>query len=101
MEFQGVNYKVHPGVVAIKVGTVPLLVATRGSWETCKHSLRLNASAMFVWRYLEKGKPLDTIVSFWASMQHKPKDDVMIIISELLQKFIDAGFLIPSEGAID
>lgn len=96
MEFQGVNYKVHPGIVLIKVGTVPLLVATRGAWATCKHSLRLNATSAMIWKALEKDKPLDAQINFWASIRRSSRESIEQSMNELINKFIEAGYLIPS-----
>ena len=86
-------YKIKQGFVLSEVAGQYIVVAVGKNTKTFNKMINLNESSAFIWKLLEKGAELDSIVDEMAKEYDADKDTLKRDITDFIDKLDKAGLL--------
>lgn len=89
------RYKLRPGVVALKICGVYLLVPNRAASEFCPGVQKVSLLLYAALELLERGDPMEKIYKMYEILTKQTPDAVKARVDGLLSDLCSKGFLVP------
>ena len=88
------TYQTRPGVTAVNVCGVVMLVPTRAAFDSCRAVTALSFFQAIVWSMLQKGKSLEEIAGTFRILNKKPVEENLQTVRSLCEELTTKGYLI-------
>lgn len=91
------GYRIHPGIVLLRICDVDMLVAKREVWEEFPHIRPLPKLWGLCWYMMEKGRTSDEVIDAFVRMFGKTEDEEKERLGKIFEKLYEEGYLIHVE----
>jgi len=93
------DYRPRKGIILLKICDANLLVPLREASDACKEIASISVFETLVWKRLEKGEDMDTVITAFSKLASRPPEDIRARIDSFLDNLYGKGFIVKTDEA--